>query len=301
MFDRAVDARDDICSLDRVRVAAEGCEVVVHLAAKVGLGVDVTDIEDYVRDNDLGTAVVLRAAAERGVRRVVYASSMVVYGEGRYRCPQHAITPAGPRTETDLRAGVFDPRCPACGEVLEPLLIPESAALDPRNIYAATKVHGEHLGASWSRETGSPVVALRFHNVYGPGMPRDTPYAGVAALFLSRLLDGRPADVFEDGGQRRNFVFVDDVATAVLAACEVPVPATCTPVNIGAPAVTTVGAMARAMTDAVGGPPPVISGRFRLGDVRHVTADCAAATRLLDWRARVPLAQGVTRMVASGV
>ena len=142
VFDWALDVRDDITALDRVCAVMQGCDAVVHLAAKVGLGVDLDDMDDYVRNNDLGTAIVLRAAATGGVRRLVYASSMVVYGEGAYECPRHGPIAPPPRTPEDLSAGRFDPRCPACGDDLIPRLVPESAPFDPRNTYAATKVHG---------------------------------------------------------------------------------------------------------------------------------------------------------------
>ncbi len=288
-FDRAENAADDICDLGRVRAAAAGADVVVHLAAKVGLGVDLGDLDDYVRVNDLGTAVVLRAAAEAGIDRIVFASSMVVYGEGRYACPAHGDVRPPPRAPSDLQRGRFDPPCPVCGAALVPLLVPEGAALDPRNTYAATKVHGEHLGAAWSRETGGRFVALRFHNVYGRGMPRDTPYAGVASIFASSLRRGEPPQVFEDGGQRRNLIHVDDVAGAVLAAVTADLPAGVTPINVGSPWVTTIGELAAELSRALNGPAPVVTGQYRLGDVRHITADCTAAEGLLGWRATIPL------------
>ena len=293
-FDRAYDTAEDIVALDRVRAANAGCDAVAHLAAKVGLGVDLGDLDSYARDNDLGTAVVLRAAAEAGVRRVVFASSMVVYGEGAYACPEHGPLRPAPRAVADLDAGRFDPRCPRCGRGLVAGLVAEDAALDPRNAYAATKVHGEHLGGVWARETGGIFAALRFHNVYGPGMPPDTPYAGVAAIFASSLRRGEPPQVFEDGRQRRNFVHVDDVARAVVAALTADLPAgRLTPVNIGSPRVTEVGELAERLSEALAGPAPTITGRYRLGDVRHITADCRAAESLLGWRAQIPLATGL--------
>src|SRR5436190_19507744 len=151
--------------------------VVVHLAAKVGLGVDIDDMEDYVSSNDLGTAVVLRASARQDVPRVVQASSMVVYGEGRYTCSEHGVVPPGPRSIEGLRRGVFEPPCPVCGRALEPGRVTEDSPLDPRNTYAATKVAQEYLASTWSRDSGGTAVSLRLHNVYGPGMPRNTPYA----------------------------------------------------------------------------------------------------------------------------
>ena len=293
VFDRARDPRDDILDHDRLRAATVDCEAVIHLAAKVGLGVSISDIDDYALQNDYGTAVVLRVAAEQGIPRLVYASSMVVYGEGGYRCTRHGPVRPPPRLRNDLGAHRFEPPCPSCGADLIPELITESAPLDPRNSYAATKVHGEHLAAIWSRETRGSVAALRFHNVYGPGMPRDTPYAGVASIFTGRLLRGEPPQVFEDGCQRRNFVHVSDVAAAVLAALEAPLPEGLTPLNIGTPWVTTVGQMATELSRILSGPTPIVTGAYRLGDVRHITADCSAAEAVIGWRAQIDLASGL--------
>ena len=153
IFDRLLGAGDDILDHDRLRLAADGCDTVIHLAAKVGLGVDISDIDAYALQNDVGTAMTLRVAAEQQISRFVYASSMVVYGEGRYRCGRHGLMSPPPRDRNDLDQRRFDPRCPG-GADLVPQLVPESAPLDPRNTYAATKVHGEQLAAIWSRETG---------------------------------------------------------------------------------------------------------------------------------------------------
>jgi dTDP-L-rhamnose 4-epimerase len=297
-YDRAVDVADDIGDLDRIRAAARDCDAVVHLAAKVGLGVDVSDFDDYARQNAVGTAVVLRAAAEAGVPRIVYASSMVVYGEGGYRCVVHGTVRPGPRRPVDLAAGRFEPPCPRCGRPLEPILVTEDAPLDPRNAYAATKLHGEHLGAAWCRETGGQVAALRFHNVYGPGLPLDTPYAGVAALFVSRVAAGLAPLVFEDGRQRRDFVHVDDVAAAVVAATTGTLPEGLTALNIGSGRITTVGEMAAAIATAMRGPDPVTTAGYRLGDVRHVTADSSRARELLGWRPERSLEGGVLDLIA---
>ena len=153
-----------------------------------------------------------------GVRRLVLASSMVVYGQGRYGCPEHGSVEPLPRRRADLDAGIFEHRCPECGLDVAWLLVDEDTALRPRSLYAASKVAQEHYALAWSEATGGSVVALRYHNVYGPGMPRDTPYSGVAAIFRSALEKGGPPRVFEDGGQMRDFVYVDDVAAANLAA-----------------------------------------------------------------------------------
>jgi dTDP-L-rhamnose 4-epimerase len=299
VFDRILDRRNDVTDHDRLATAASGCGTVVHLAAKVGLGVDICDIDEYALYNDYGTAMALRVMAEGGVSRFIYASSMVVYGEGGYRCAAHGVLRPPPRRREDLDGGRFDPVCPTCGDDLYPELVAESAPLDPRNAYAATKAHGEQLAAIWSRETGGIAAALRFHNVYGPGMPRDTRYAGVASIFTDSLLRGQPPRVFEDGCQRRNFVHVSDVAAAVLAALHARLPAGLTPLNIGTPWVMTVGEMAAELSHSLGGPAPVVTGEYRLGDVRHITADCSAAERVLGWRAHIDLAEGLAGLSAS--
>ncbi|MFI1855090.1 NAD-dependent epimerase/dehydratase family protein [Streptomyces sp. NPDC020480] len=174
VFDVRKDAGADVRSGEAVSRALRGVDAVCHQAAMVGLGSGFADAAEYVSRNDLGTAVLLAAMAEAGVRRLVLAGSMVVYGEGRYTCERHGVVRPGPRDVTDLAAGRFEPTCPVCGEQLFPGLVGEDAPADPRNVYATTKLAQEHLAAAWARTTGGAAVSLRYHNVYGPGMPRDT-------------------------------------------------------------------------------------------------------------------------------
>ncbi|MFI0374001.1 NAD-dependent epimerase/dehydratase family protein [Actinomadura sp. 1N219] len=286
----------------------DGVDAVCHQAAKVGLGVDVSDLPDYTSANVQGTAVLLAEMARAGVGVLVLASSMVVYGEGAYTCRRDGAVRPGPRPEEALRAGRFEPACPACGRPLDPAAVAEDAPPDPRNVYADTKLAQEHLAASWARATGGTVAALRYHNVYGPRMPRDTPYAGVAAIFRSRLEDGRAPLVFEDGGQRRDFVHVRDVARANVLALEHaaagPPPPGPGPVpglgsgglrafNIASGEPRTVGDMAAALSAAFGGPAPRVTGGHRLGDVRHIVAHPDRARRELGFSAAVAFADGM--------
>jgi dTDP-L-rhamnose 4-epimerase len=275
-------------------------EVVCHLAAKVGLGVDVQDLPDYAAANDHGTAVLLAAMARAGVNRLVLASSMVVYGEGLGRCATHGDVTPGPRAESALAAGEFEPPCPRCGSALAPALVGEQAPLDPRNGYAASKLAQEHLAASWARVTGGRVAALRYHNVYGPGMPRDTPYAGVAAIFLSALRHGAAPVVFEDGGQRRDFVHVRDVAAATVLAAERHVPGV-RAYNVGSGTPRTVGDLAVELSRATDGPAPRVSGDYRLGDVRHITADSSRLKAELGWSPQVDFEQGIAELAHAPV
>ncbi|HEV2759123.1 MAG TPA: NAD-dependent epimerase/dehydratase family protein [Acidimicrobiales bacterium] len=277
--------------------AVAGVDAVCHQAAKVGLGVDFGDVGGYVTDNDLGTARLLEALWRRSFAgRLVLASSMVVYGEGRYRCAQHGDVRPGPRTEVDLAAGRFDPACPAdgCAERAAWATIDETAPVDPRNVYAATKLHQEHLCGLWAREAGASAVALRYHNVYGPRMPRDTPYAGVASIFRSALAGGRAPEVYEDGGQTRDFVHVTDVARANVLALTAPVDAAFIACNIASGTPHTIGDLARALASAGGAElEPVVTGKWRLGDVRHIVASPARAADTLGFVAEVDFAAGM--------
>jgi dTDP-L-rhamnose 4-epimerase len=288
----------DVRDAAAVERALQGVDGVVHMAAKVGLGVNVSDLPDYASSNDAGTAVLLAAMARANVARLTLASSMVAYGEGFGMCAEHGAVTPGPRTEAALASGQFEPPCPQCGRPLSPTLVSESAPLDPRNAYASSKVAQEFYASNWARVTGGSVSALRYHNVYGPGMPRDTPYAGVAAIFTSALRRGEAPTVFEDGGQRRDFVHVRDVAAATVLAAEKHVSGV-RAFNVGSGTPRTVGDMAAALALALRGPNPVISRRYRLGDVRHITADSTRLKSELDWRPEVEFAAGMAELAAS--
>jgi dTDP-L-rhamnose 4-epimerase len=272
-----------------------GVEAVLHLAAKVGLGVDIGDLPDYASSNDAGTAELLAGMARAGVERLTLASSMVVYGEGYALCPEHGPVRPAPRVETELARGNFEPLCPMCNCPLNTKLVDEETPLDPRNAYASSKVAQEFYASNWARVTGGSVAALRYHNVYGPGMPRDTPYAGVAAVFTSALRRGEAPRVFEDGHQRRDFVHVRDVAAATVLACEkhtIGVRA----FNVGSGTPRSVGEMATALARALKGPMPVVTGQYRLGDVRHITADSSRLKEELDWRPNVNFEEGMREL-----
>jgi dTDP-L-rhamnose 4-epimerase len=309
----------DIRDPETVNDALAGMDAVCHQAAMVGLGVDLSDLPRYSDVNVTGTAVLLEAMGRHGIPRLVFASSMVVYGEGAYDCAAHGRVRPAPRHPDDLAAGRFEPRCPACAQPLGTATVTEDAPLDPRNAYAMSKVAQEHLAASWARLTGGAAAGLRYHNVYGPRMPRDTPYSGVAAIFRSRLERGEPPRVFEDGGQRRDFVHVRDVARANLLALEA-VSRTVDGADLAGAALAgadlagadlagagglrcynvasgephTVGEMAAALAAAFGGGlGPVVTGEYRLGDVRHVVASPAAAAADLGFRAETGFAEGM--------
>ncbi|MFQ6394506.1 NAD-dependent epimerase/dehydratase family protein [Nocardia sp. KC 131] len=287
---RRVDVRDG----DSMRSLLRGVDVVCHQAAVVGAGVSAQDAPAYASHNDLGTAILLAAMDRLGCRRLVLASSMVVYGEGGYQGAGCGPVEVGIRHREDLDNGMFEHRCQETGEVLSWAPVSEDAALRPRSLYAASKVSQEHYALAWAASTGSTVTALRYHNVYGDGMPRDTPYSGVAAIFRSELEVGRPPQVYEDGRQTRDFVHVADIAAANVAAVEQPLSGF-VPLNIASGRPITIGEVASALAAARGGPAPVVTGHYRAGDVRHIVADPDRARRALGFTARVDPIDGLTR------
>ena len=275
--------------------ALRGVDVVCHQAAMVGLGVDLGDLPAYTDVNVTGTAVLLEQMGREQVSRLVLASSMVVYGEGGYSCAAHGQVRPAARERADLRQGRFEARCPCCGAGLRAVEVPESAPLDPRNAYAVSKVAQEQLAAVWADLTGGSAVALRYHNVYGPRMPRDTPYAGVAAIFRSALETGQAPRVFEDGAQRRDFVHVTDVAAANLAALQAGQPGRLNAYNVASGEPHTIWEMASALAGAFGGPLPRVTGEYRIGDVRHVVASPELARRELGFRAATRFSAGMAQ------
>ncbi|MDG3013854.1 NAD-dependent epimerase/dehydratase family protein [Speluncibacter jeojiensis] len=286
----------DIRDPDAVERALRGIDVVCHQAAVVGAGVDTDDAPAYASHNDYGTAVLLAAMHRARCRRLVLASSMVVYGEGLYRCPRHGRVVPGPRLRSDLDRGIFDSRCPDGGEPLSWEPVDEDAPLQPRSFYAASKLAQEKYALAWSLTLGASVTALRYHNVYGDLMPRDTPYSGVAALFRSALESGRAPCVFEDGRQTRDFVHVRDVAEANARAVEAQLDGFI-PINVCSGRPLTIGEVARTLARAHGGRTPVVTGEYRPGDVRHIVADPGRAVHLLGFRATIAPDEGLSRFV----
>ena len=285
----------DVRDAGAIDTALKGVDAVLHLAAKVGLGVDVSDLPDYASSNDVGAAEILAGMARANIKRLTLASSMVVYGEGVGYCAEHGAVRPGPRVESELKQGRFEPPCPQCGKPLEAALVDEDTPFDPRNAYATSKLAQEYYASNWARVTGGSVAALRYHNVYGPGMPRDTPYAGVASIFTSALRNGEAPRVFEDGRMRRDFVHVRDIASATVRSCEAHTSGV-RAFNVGSGTPRTVGDMALALAQALKGPLPVVTGGYRLGDVRHITADSSRLRRELGWKPQVDFTDGMKEL-----
>lgn len=269
-----------------------GVDLVCHQAAVVGAGVDAADAPNYGSHNDFGTTVLLAEMYAAGCRRLVLASSMVVYGQGAYDCPEHGAVDPLPRTREDLDDGVFDHRCPVGGEPLQWRRVGEGAPLRPRSLYAASKVAQEHYALAWAEATNGSVVALRYHNVYGPHMPRDTPYSGVAAIFRSSIERGEAPRVFEDGGQMRDFVHVDDVAAANVAAVKAERGGFAA-FNVCSGTPVSILDVATRLCEARDAAAPMVTGEYRSGDVRHIVADPALAADVLGFRAAIDPRDGL--------
>ncbi|MEV0293263.1 NAD-dependent epimerase/dehydratase family protein [Nocardia sp. NPDC050710] len=308
-----IDVRDTVALQPLLR----GVEVVCHLAAVTGVSAPQRaepgsgpaarsgsrpgmgprlepglSAAEFAAHNDLGTAVLLAAMGQAGIRRLVLGSSITVYGEGRYRMVHGGPFFPGLRLRADLDRGMFDHRAPRTGEVLTWEPVGEETPLRPRGFYAASKVAQENYAFAWGLATGAVVTALRYHQVYGPGA-----HFGLPALFRDALAAGLAPRVFEDGGQMRDFVHVDDVVAATVAAVERALPGF-VPLNIASGHPVSLWQVASIMSRARGGPAPIVTGQYLLADVRHFVADPERAKRALDFTAAITPAQGLAEFAA---
>jgi dTDP-L-rhamnose 4-epimerase len=285
----------DIRDADTVRKALVGVDRVVHLAARVGVGQSMYEIAEYTSVNTVGTAAVLEAISEHPVERLVVASSMSVYGEGLYVGPNRTPVASAERTRQRLEAGLWEP-CGVDGEPLTPVPTPETKPPSLSSVYALNKFDQERLCLVFGQAYRIPTVALRFFNVYGPFQALSNPYTGVLAIFASRLLNGRPPLIFEDGGQRRDFVSVHDVARACTLALEADADGAV--VNVGSGVSLSVSEIAARLARVMGRDhiEAEITGKYRVGDIRHCFADISRAKELLGFEPRVAIDDGMTEL-----
>jgi dTDP-L-rhamnose 4-epimerase len=286
----------DVRDPDAVRHALEGIDSVVHLAARVGVGQSMYEVANYVAENSSGTAVLLEALLEQPPRKLIVASSMSVYGEGLYRSGDREVE-AQQRTREQLERDEWEPRGPD-GEELEPVPTPERKRPDLASVYAVTKHDQERLCLIHGAAYGIPVVALRLFNVYGTRQALSNPYTGVLAIFASRLLNGNRPLVFEDGLQRRDFVSVQDVARAFELALARD-GADGSVLNVGSGKSVTVRELALQLASTLDSPlEPELTGKYRVGDIRHCFADVSLARETLGYEPQVELADGMRDLVA---
>ncbi len=279
--------------------ALAGVDRVVHLAAAVGVGQSMYEIARYTERNTMQTAVFLeRVVTQRPLpRRLVVASSMSIYGEGEYECSRHGRVAPPPRPEEQLLARQWELLCPYCNSELQPVGTCEAKALIPTSIYAITKRDHEELCLVTGAAYGIPAVALRFFNVYGPGQALSNPYTGVAAIFASRLLNGRPPIIFEDGRQSRDFVHVSDIVRGIMLALDSD-RAVGHAINLGTGRPTAVVEIAQALSAGLDTDvEPVRNEQYRAGDIRHCVADPRRAHELLGFEAATTLEDGMRALV----
>jgi dTDP-L-rhamnose 4-epimerase len=282
-----------------VRQALDGVDAVVHLAARVGVGQSMYEIEAYTSTNSIGTAVLLEALIEHRVRRLVVASSMSLYGEGLYRNRFGELVDDADRTSEQMKRGEWDPPADD-GTELEPVPTPEWKTPRLASVYALSKFDQERLALIVGGAYDIPTVALRFFNVYGTRQALSNPYTGVLAIFAARLLNERPPLLFEDGNQRRDFVSVHDVVQACRLALERPAEAVAGHAfNIGSGISTTVSEVALLLGEALGANiEPEVTGQYRLGDVRHCFADIGEAIARLTYSPRISFEEGLLELTA---
>jgi dTDP-L-rhamnose 4-epimerase len=282
-----------------VRGALNGIEVVFHMAAAVGVGQSMYEIEHYMGTNTQGTAVLLQELLDRKVRveKLVLASSMSIYGEGKYLCVQCGSVAPPLRSVDQLRTRQWDPKCPACGEALSPVPTDESKPLQCSSFYALSKKDQEEMCLLFGRTYQLPVVALRYFNIYGTRQALSNPYTGVAAIFASRLMNSNPPLIFEDGQQLRDFVSVEDVVRANLLAME-RTEADGMALNIGSGKPISIQEVAAELAQAMeSNIAAELTQKYRAGDVRHCFADISAARKFLGYAPKVRFANGLKDLV----
>ena len=291
--------RGDVRDRGVVEPLVLASQAVVHFGAAVGVGQSMYQIDRYVDVNTRGTALLLDILvnAKHRVEKVLVASSIGVYGEGAYRCDTHGPVAPAIRPEPQLAARDWEQRCPHCSAHVRSIPTPEDKALYRDNIYSMSKYHQEEMVLLIGKTYGIPAVAPRFFNVYGPRQSLSNPYAGVAAIWLSRLLNGRQPVVFEDGGQLRDFVSIHDVVDCLVLMLEKP-GADYLPVNVGSGATVTILEIAKLLGRLLNSSiEPQVTQTGRKFDIRHNTADITRARETLGFAPKVSLEQGFSELI----
>lgn len=277
--------------------ALEGQEMVVHLAAETGTGQSMYEIDRYVDVNVRGTGLLLDILANQShrVKKILVASSRSIYGEGKAHCSRCAEVYPSERADSDMKRGDFQVKCPVCGGDTIPLATDEGSKLHPSSIYGITKLTQEQLVLKGGQALGIHATALRYQNVYGPGQSLSNPYTGILSIFSTRLRNGNGLTIFEDGLESRDFVYIDDVVSATIAALFSDA-ANFQVFNVGSGVATSVMEVARALHRAYGSSAPIeVSGSYRVGDIRHNYADLRKISDLLGYQPSIDFSEGATR------
>ncbi|MEI6321659.1 MAG: SDR family NAD(P)-dependent oxidoreductase [bacterium] len=291
--------RGDVTSRQDLFNAMKGVDTIVHLAAETGTGQSMYAISRYVSVNVGGTALMLDLIANEklSIQRIVIASSRAIYGEGKYQCQEHGVCFPTERTEERMSRGEFEPVCPLCFRTVEMLLTDENSALHPTSVYGVTKLTQEQLVMSVGKAIGISTIACRYQNVYGPGQSLSNPYTGILSIFSTRIRNGREINIFEDGLESRDFVYISDVVEATIAGIECPDPITDS-FNVGSGKGTDVLTVANLLLSHFGGDSEIkVSGQYRAGDIRHNVADNSKILRILGYSPKVTIEEGLLHFV----
>jgi dTDP-L-rhamnose 4-epimerase len=291
--------RGDLRNKEEVDEAVKGVDVIFHLAAAVGVGQSMYQIADYTATNNLGTANLLQAILDTRSEpeKIVVASSMSIYGEGKYLCSDCGEVAPTPRPLEQMKSKHWETLCPKCQQALVPVPTREDKSLQCPSIYALSKKDQEEMILLFGRTYGVPAVALRYFNIYGTRQSLSNPYTGVAAIFASRLMNRKSPVIFEDGQQMRDFVSVHDIARANLMAMEKS-EADGRAMNVGSGRPVTICEVAAELGHALGVDLPLeITGKYRAGDIRHCFGDISLATQLLGYQPKTRLKEGIEELV----
>ncbi len=297
--DKVAFFRGDVTCRDDLLKVLQGVDTVVHLAAETGTGQSMYAIQHYSDVNVGGTALLLDLIANEGfpVKRLVVASSRAVYGEGKYNCLSHGLHYPGARADALMASGVFEHPCPVCQQIMQVLPTDELSALHPSSVYGVTKLTQEQLVLSVGRALGISALAFRYQNVYGPGQSLSNPYTGILSIFSTRIRQGKPINIFEDGQESRDFVFIDDVVEATVRGIEHEAPLVDV-FNVGSGVATGVLGVAHMLRTYLGGNSEIIvSGQYRSGDIRHNLADLDKVSQVLGFNSKVLFEDGLRRFV----
>lgn len=273
--------------------------VIVHLAAETGTGQSMYQIEKYVQVNCGGTAIILDVLAneKHTVKKVVVASSRAIYGEGKYYCESHGEVFPDEREDTQMSNGQFEPLCSICKQPLSMLATDEYSKIHPSSIYGITKSDQEQMILVACKSLGISAIALRYQNVYGPGQSLSNPYTGILSIFSTRILNNNPINIFEDGKESRDFVFIDDVVNATVLAIQDNKLKSCS-LNVGSGVSTTVQTVADSLKKLYQSDVDIkVSGNYRLGDIRHNKADISKIKKLLGFSPKVSFEDGLKQFV----
>jgi dTDP-L-rhamnose 4-epimerase len=289
-----------VTDADMLARALDGIDTVVHLAAETGTGQSMYAIRHYVDVNVAGTALLLDLIANGSlpVKKLVVASSRAIYGEGKYRCGEHGVVYPGARTERAMAAGDFEVHCPLCDRAAQLCATDEASPAQPSSVYGITKLNQEQMVLTVGQSLGISALAFRYQNVYGPGQSLSNPYTGILSIFSTRMRNGADINIFEDGRESRDFVYIDDVVEATFRGIEHDQPLVGV-FNVGSGVATDVMTVATGLQGLLGTKVSIsISGKFRIGDIRHNYADLARVRAALGFEPRVPFAQGLANFVA---